>query len=226
MAAHSAYVIWYLRGRDDKGELFLLSDGLGVGYGARPTADGNDAVYLVAQENFPSEFLELGVPRARHALRDQPRHRRARALARRLRPHPRARGAGAGGHGLHAHRQRRASALGRRRRACGRHRALRRQSGPARRARPASLERRQHRQARRHRAHRDRRRAAAGAIPSTASPSGCWPTCAAASSAGQARRSTMAWCWRTTGSPSMPAATASAPRQAAGGQALPPPRLS
>src|SRR5262245_9775231 len=62
MAAHSAYVIWYLRGRDDNGELFLLSDGLGVGYGARPTADGNDAVYLVAQENFPSEFLDSVFP--------------------------------------------------------------------------------------------------------------------------------------------------------------------
>jgi N-methylhydantoinase B len=61
-AAHSAYVIWYLRGRDDNGELFLLSDGLGVGYGARPTADGNDAVYLVAQENFPSEFLDSVFP--------------------------------------------------------------------------------------------------------------------------------------------------------------------
>ena len=62
MAAHSAYVIWYLRGRDDHGELFLLSDGLGVGYGARHTADGNDAVYLVAQENFPSEFLDSVFP--------------------------------------------------------------------------------------------------------------------------------------------------------------------
>ncbi len=62
MAAHSAYVIWYMRGRDDNDELFLLSDGLGVGYGARPTADGNDAVYLVAQENFPSEFLETVFP--------------------------------------------------------------------------------------------------------------------------------------------------------------------
>src|SRR5690349_4446328 len=61
-ASHSAYVIWYLRGRDEKGELFLLSDGLGVGYGARPTADGNDAVYLVAQENFPSEFLDSVFP--------------------------------------------------------------------------------------------------------------------------------------------------------------------
>ncbi|MGE0751213.1 MAG: hydantoinase B/oxoprolinase family protein [Variibacter sp.] len=62
MAAHSAYVIWYMRGRDTNGELFLMSDGLGVGYGARPTADGNDAVYLVAQENFPSEFLETIFP--------------------------------------------------------------------------------------------------------------------------------------------------------------------
>jgi N-methylhydantoinase B len=62
MAAHSAYVIWYLRGRKDDGELFLLSDGLAVGYGARPTSDGNDAVYLVAQENFPSEFLDAVFP--------------------------------------------------------------------------------------------------------------------------------------------------------------------
>jgi N-methylhydantoinase B len=62
MAAHSAYVIWYMRGRDDDGQLFLLSDGLGVGYGARPTADGNDGVYLVAQENFPSEFLDTAFP--------------------------------------------------------------------------------------------------------------------------------------------------------------------
>ena len=62
MAAHSAYVIWYIRGRDCDGKLFLLSDGLGVGYGARPASDGNDAVYLVAQENFPSEFLDSVFP--------------------------------------------------------------------------------------------------------------------------------------------------------------------
>jgi N-methylhydantoinase B len=62
MAAHSAYVIWYLRGRKDDGELFLMSDGLAVGYGARPASDGNDAVYLVAQENFPSEFLDSVFP--------------------------------------------------------------------------------------------------------------------------------------------------------------------
>jgi N-methylhydantoinase B len=65
-AAHSAYVINLLRGtfRDHTGELqpFLLADGIGVGYGARPTADGIDAVYFVAQENYPVEFLELGYP--------------------------------------------------------------------------------------------------------------------------------------------------------------------
>jgi N-methylhydantoinase B len=65
-AAHSAYVILLLRGAAD-GEPFLMSDGLGVGYGARPNADGIDAVYFVAQENYPVEFLELGYPvRLRH----------------------------------------------------------------------------------------------------------------------------------------------------------------
>src|ERR1700761_1106627 len=65
-AAHSAYVIALLRGsyRDASGDLrpFLLSDGIGVGYGARPHADGIDAVYFVAQENYPVEFLEVGYP--------------------------------------------------------------------------------------------------------------------------------------------------------------------
>jgi N-methylhydantoinase B len=65
-AAHSAYVISFLRGtfRNDKGELepFLMSDGIGVGWGARPYADGTDAVYFVAQENYPVEFLETGYP--------------------------------------------------------------------------------------------------------------------------------------------------------------------
>ena len=60
-AAHSAYVILLMRGTAD-GKPFLLSDGLGVGYGARPDADGIDAVYFVAQENYPVEFLELGYP--------------------------------------------------------------------------------------------------------------------------------------------------------------------
>ncbi|MFZ4530708.1 MAG: hydantoinase B/oxoprolinase family protein, partial [Alsobacter sp.] len=48
-ASHSAYVIAIMRGtyRTETGTLdrFLLADGLGVGYGARPKADGIDAVY-------------------------------------------------------------------------------------------------------------------------------------------------------------------------------------
>ena len=60
-AAHSAYVILLLRGTAD-GKPFLMSDGVGVGYGARPDPDGIDAVYFVAQENYPVEFLELGYP--------------------------------------------------------------------------------------------------------------------------------------------------------------------
>lgn len=65
-AANSAYVISIMRGnfRAEDGQLqrFLLADGIGVGYGARPNADGIDAVYFVAQENYPVEFLELGYP--------------------------------------------------------------------------------------------------------------------------------------------------------------------
>lgn len=65
-AAHSAYVILMLRGRAG-GKHFLMSDGLGVGYGARADDDGIDAVYFVAQENYPVEFLEQTYPvRLRH----------------------------------------------------------------------------------------------------------------------------------------------------------------
>jgi len=65
-AAHSAYVITLLRGicLDEQGkrQSFLMSDGIGVGWGARAFADGIDAVYFVAQENYPVEFLENGYP--------------------------------------------------------------------------------------------------------------------------------------------------------------------
>jgi N-methylhydantoinase B len=65
-AAHSAYVISFMRGTyktlEGKLEPFLMSDGIGVGWGARATADGTDAVYFVAQENYPVEFLEVGYP--------------------------------------------------------------------------------------------------------------------------------------------------------------------
>jgi len=62
MASHSAYVIWNLRGQDNDGKFFLLSDGMGVGYGARPYADGHDAVFNVGQENYPAEFLDAVYP--------------------------------------------------------------------------------------------------------------------------------------------------------------------
>ncbi|WP_118135471.1 hydantoinase B/oxoprolinase family protein [Oceanicella sp. SM1341] len=64
-AAHSAYVVTLMRGtwtRDGAPEPFLLADGIGVGYGARSFADGIDAVYFVAQENYPVEFLEMSYP--------------------------------------------------------------------------------------------------------------------------------------------------------------------
>lgn len=65
-AAHAAYVIAIMRGtfttEDGRKLPFLLADGIGVGYGARGFADGIDAVYFVAQENYPVEFLEIGYP--------------------------------------------------------------------------------------------------------------------------------------------------------------------
>lgn len=65
-ASHAAYVIAIMRGaftaKDGSTQTYLLADGIGVGYGARSFADGIDAVYFVAQENYPVEFLELGYP--------------------------------------------------------------------------------------------------------------------------------------------------------------------
>ena len=65
-ASHAAYVIAIMRGMftDKEGSSvpYLLADGIGVGYGARSFADGIDAVYFVAQENYPVEFLEIGYP--------------------------------------------------------------------------------------------------------------------------------------------------------------------
>ena len=62
IAAHNVYVIYYLRGRASGNESFLLTDGIAVGYGARSFADGIDAVYLIANENYPAEFLDLSYP--------------------------------------------------------------------------------------------------------------------------------------------------------------------
>ena len=61
-AANCAYVIYFARGNGDDGTPFLMSDGVGVGYGARPYADGINAVYYVAQENYPAEMMEQTYP--------------------------------------------------------------------------------------------------------------------------------------------------------------------
>ncbi len=62
VAANNAYALYYMRGSKKNGETFLLVDGVAVGYGARPLSDGIDAVYFVAQENYPAEFLDLSYP--------------------------------------------------------------------------------------------------------------------------------------------------------------------
>ena len=62
LAANNAYSIYFMSGLDESGAEFLLSDGLAVGYGARPSADGVDAIYFVGQENYPVEFIELSYP--------------------------------------------------------------------------------------------------------------------------------------------------------------------
>ena len=126
-AAHSAYVVIMLRGSAD-GKSFLMSDGVGVGYGARSTADGIDAVYFVAQENYPIEFLELGYPGAAAAICHSPRQRRAGAIPRRRGCRARIPGAGRACGAVDAHRQRGQATVGRRRRHARRHRSRRGQS--------------------------------------------------------------------------------------------------
>ena len=65
-AAHTAYVIGLMRGtyRTAEGELepFLLSDGIGVGYGARPTRTASTRSISWRRRTIPVEFLEVGYP--------------------------------------------------------------------------------------------------------------------------------------------------------------------
>ena len=59
-AASSVYVLYYLRSwNTERTDLDLCIEGLAVGFGARPHADGIDAVYYVAQKNYPIEFAEM-----------------------------------------------------------------------------------------------------------------------------------------------------------------------
>ena len=63
MAAMAVYVIAYWRMRDAKtGEWLLCTDGIAVGHGARPQADGIDAVYSRHNENYPAEFMDMEYP--------------------------------------------------------------------------------------------------------------------------------------------------------------------
>lgn len=68
LAPNPVYSIYFLRGFDQKhNEYFLCSDGVAVGYGARPFSDGLDAIYYVAQKNYPAEFMDMVFPlRLRH----------------------------------------------------------------------------------------------------------------------------------------------------------------
>jgi len=53
------YVIVIMHTLDPKtGKFVLCTDGLGVGQGARPFADGLDVIYSRRQKNYPIEFLE------------------------------------------------------------------------------------------------------------------------------------------------------------------------
>ncbi len=61
-AGGSSYALWTVRGTYETGAPFLMNDGVGVGFGARPYADGHDAVYFVAQENNPAEYLDQLFP--------------------------------------------------------------------------------------------------------------------------------------------------------------------
>jgi len=62
-AASCAYALYLLRGVDPRsGELFLCSDGVAVGHGGRPGADGHDAIYGPGQHNYPVEYMERRYP--------------------------------------------------------------------------------------------------------------------------------------------------------------------
>ncbi len=58
----SAYSISTLGGIGKDGKPYLKTMGFGVGQGARPFADGIDAVYYIAQRNYPVEFAEQNYP--------------------------------------------------------------------------------------------------------------------------------------------------------------------
>ena len=90
MAAMAVYAIAYWRMKDaESGEWMLCTDGIAVGHGARPSADGIDAVYSRHNENYPAEFMDMEYPlrMERYAINGMSRHWRPRQVSRRLRDH-------------------------------------------------------------------------------------------------------------------------------------------
>lgn len=72
-AANSpVYCLYNLRLLDEQtGRFDVCSEGVGSGLGARPYADGVNAIYFTAQENFPVEFIERehGLHVSQYAIR-------------------------------------------------------------------------------------------------------------------------------------------------------------
>jgi N-methylhydantoinase B len=62
-AGSPVYVLYYFRAIDPAtGKPILCIEGIGVGLGARPFADGVDVIYYIAQENYPVEYVERDFP--------------------------------------------------------------------------------------------------------------------------------------------------------------------
>lgn len=62
-ASSAAYDLYVLRSHDERTDhMTLVTDGLGVGCGAKPFGDGADAIYGPSQRNFPCEYMELNYP--------------------------------------------------------------------------------------------------------------------------------------------------------------------
>src|SRR5262252_4545574 len=62
-AASPVYVLYYFRAWDAlRQRPILCIEGLGVGLGARPFADGVDVIYYIGQENYPVEYVERDFP--------------------------------------------------------------------------------------------------------------------------------------------------------------------
>ncbi|MEE8442432.1 MAG: hydantoinase B/oxoprolinase family protein [Dehalococcoidia bacterium] len=62
-AGSPVYVIYSVRSwDDDAGKYLYASEGVGSGQGARPFADGVDAIYFRDQKNYPIEFVEREFP--------------------------------------------------------------------------------------------------------------------------------------------------------------------